>query len=333
VVGLSIPIVVFVASAIIFAPLAAWFAHRRARSSLVWLVFGAVLGPAALAILVLAPPGQCPACHEPVAGWPRACANCGFGFGGQPIERTEQGAARVVAFRSPTVVPSGPRDGFRPAVVMSHPPPFTLGSPAIRATGRAAVALLPDEAVTYLGSGVYMGGSVSLQVGSRYGLVRAGSDLHVLGPIHVDHLAVAARVPVNAIEPSLVGDRLLIAPVESRHGPDLAFGNVLLDRHTDVVQVLTSHRPASSLRERPSAIPTIAADSRRRAAGSVAVPRLRRPALTLRGRLHNPISLPEWPFGFRPDLLSTSGRLIVATAIGAGLAAAIIASKIASMFG
>ena len=42
-----------------------------------WAFFGAVLGPAALALLALAPPGRCWSCAAPTLGWMTMCPWCG----------------------------------------------------------------------------------------------------------------------------------------------------------------------------------------------------------------------------------------------------------------
>ena len=64
-------------SALVFGPLAGRLALDRQRQPIVWLIFGALLGPIAIALLILAPPGACPRCNEPVAGWPSDCPICG----------------------------------------------------------------------------------------------------------------------------------------------------------------------------------------------------------------------------------------------------------------
>ena len=46
--------------------------------------------------------------------------------------------------------------------------------------------------------------------------------------------AIAVRVPLGEVEPTVVADRLFIAPVASGQGPDLAFGAVLLERGIDL---------------------------------------------------------------------------------------------------
>ncbi len=66
------------------APLSGWLAFRRDRPPVAWFIFGALSGPLALGVLLLAPPGHCPRCDMTVAGWPAACATCGWRFRGRP---------------------------------------------------------------------------------------------------------------------------------------------------------------------------------------------------------------------------------------------------------
>jgi hypothetical protein len=67
----------WVGSALVFGPAAAYVAARRARNPLLWLGFGAIIGPLAVLLLWLAPPGRCAACGEPTAGFSDACVVCG----------------------------------------------------------------------------------------------------------------------------------------------------------------------------------------------------------------------------------------------------------------
>ncbi|HEY3523051.1 MAG TPA: hypothetical protein VGK63_05070, partial [Candidatus Limnocylindrales bacterium] len=56
---------VLVGSALVFGPVAAWLARARHRPTAQWLLYGIVLGPVAVAILLVAPPGRCPRCSAP----------------------------------------------------------------------------------------------------------------------------------------------------------------------------------------------------------------------------------------------------------------------------
>jgi len=66
------------------APLSGWLAFRRDRPAIAWFMFGALSGPLAIGVLLLAPPGRCPRCDAAVVGWPTECATCGWHFRGRP---------------------------------------------------------------------------------------------------------------------------------------------------------------------------------------------------------------------------------------------------------
>ncbi|HEV7810424.1 MAG TPA: hypothetical protein VGO64_07480, partial [Candidatus Limnocylindrales bacterium] len=77
----------------IFGPLSGWLAVARTRLVPLWIVFGAILGPIAIAILLAAPPGQCRACGWRVRGWTDTCLSCGNDVAtGLPPESEEIGA-------------------------------------------------------------------------------------------------------------------------------------------------------------------------------------------------------------------------------------------------
>ena len=65
--------IILVLLAGIGAPLAGWYATRRARNPGTWFVLGALIGPIALALLAVAPPGRCPECDSVIDGWAAAC--------------------------------------------------------------------------------------------------------------------------------------------------------------------------------------------------------------------------------------------------------------------
>jgi hypothetical protein len=286
--GLSVPILLVIVSAILFAPLASWLALQRARPWAVWFVFGVFLGPIASLLLVLAPPGRCPVCGNRSVGWPRSCSNCGLAFGSAlppfAADRAESTAtpARTASLEvapeaaTPAMAMAAPAAGSRAtglkptgratrtsragsgssgitAFAGRGGDPVTGGTvpglaggagPVLRPAttlGRRATAApptllgpdpLPDSpsAPAILGSGVFVAGGKSLQIGSRYLFARVGSELHVLGPVHVSPEKVATRLSLADIEPTIVADRLLVAPVKRGHGPELAFGGVVLER-------------------------------------------------------------------------------------------------------
>lgn len=47
-----------------------------------WTLFGALLGPLALVLLLIAPPGRCRYCDARVHGWSATCARCGLDVNG-----------------------------------------------------------------------------------------------------------------------------------------------------------------------------------------------------------------------------------------------------------
>jgi hypothetical protein len=106
-----------------FVPLAGWLASRRDRSIGMWAFFGAVIGPVAAVLLVLAPPGHCPTCGQPTRGWLRSCTACGSSLiGGRAGETTAEEATRIPATASATPATATepaaePADRTRPATV------------------------------------------------------------------------------------------------------------------------------------------------------------------------------------------------------------------------
>ena len=260
--GLSFPILALIASAILFAPLASWLALQRARSWALWFLFGVALGPVASLLLVLAPPGHCPACGNPSIGWPLSCSKCGMAFGMRAgtIGRRAAIGAPAAEQATPVIEAAAPatrRAAPRPrrtsgavdapagltAIAAAPPPPET--APDVEPAHRSATTLgrrpspeatAPEAAIAILGSGVFIGGSESLQVGSRYLLARVGADLQILGPVHISPAAVAARIPLAGVEPTLLSDRLLITSTQPGRGSDVAFGGVSLQYGVDVAR-------------------------------------------------------------------------------------------------
>lgn len=102
-----------------FALAAERLAIERRRSRPAWWLFGAILGPIALALLWVAPPGTCPRCDAPIVGWPRACAKCG-----EPLQATTgDGPAQAAARSTSRTSATRPADGPRVAVATTTAEP------------------------------------------------------------------------------------------------------------------------------------------------------------------------------------------------------------------
>jgi hypothetical protein len=273
--GLPIPVAAVVISAIVFAPLCSWLALRNERSAGLWFVFGVLIGPLAAALLIAAPPGRCPACGTRSRGWPRACEGCGLEFA--PARRPSvaadpephRAATAAATERGPSVV-SRPAMGARdagagestrasraatrraataaatlPAEGVTEPPgrrsATVLGRrPEALASATAAATRRSGPTLAILGSGVFMGGTEPLQIGSRYFLARVGSEMHALGPMHISPSAVAARIHLGDTQATVVADRLLITGRSGDRGPSLAFSAVAAAPGVDITEQLKS---------------------------------------------------------------------------------------------
>jgi hypothetical protein len=260
---LSIPFVLIVVMAAVFGPVCSWLALRRARSWAVWFIFGVLLGPIAAGLLLAAPPGRCPSCATPTVGWPRLCASCGFAFG-EPATLSSQGDGTpglTLAVATPGAT-SGPGPSSRPgkrgpardaASVAERPPTSeTDDSPETRPAtrlGRRATAIpraasdgAASQTLAIMGSGVFVGGSDVLQIGSRYFLARVGGEFQALGPIHMSPSAVAMKMKINDIETTVVADRVLITGRGRASGRTLAFAGVSTEPGMNIEQELTGRR-------------------------------------------------------------------------------------------
>ncbi len=141
--GLTVAIAAIIS---ISAPLAGWLAHRRERPPAVWFILGALGGPFAIAVLLLAPPGACPRCDSVVSGWPASCATCGRRFrvvaGGSAPPRPAQAPAGEPPAPAATVTavagPQPARPSRRPRAVGPGRPrtdrPATLAERTMRTT-------------------------------------------------------------------------------------------------------------------------------------------------------------------------------------------------------
>jgi hypothetical protein len=354
---LSLLLVVLVAWVIVFAPLASWLARQRARPWVAWGLFGAVLGPAAAALLVMAPPGRCPACGRPIVGWPQVCQTCGRDLRSQPIDIARENAARrasmiatpIDSIGGPSVDPVTTASlrsrevalpPARPATALGLRPPAVSAPFSLSPSPLAAQPLEAESGPGILGSGVFVGGSESLQVGSRYLFARVGDDLHALGPVHVSPATIAARVPLGGVEPSFVDDRLMLASVEPGRGPELAFGGVRLERNVDIVRELwvdegsVDGRPTKAGQRRRSRTRSARA-SAVAAQEAAASPELRLvPAVHAAAAARKPTIAGQPAAVRRPQLAIQAGpyvlraRVIIAMALAVGLMAAGLVSLI-----
>jgi len=236
---------VFVVSAAIFGPVSGWLAGRRDRHPVVWLAFGALLGPLAVLLLSAAPPGRCSMCDTPVRGWASICQVCGAPLtiaagAGRYQAQERMPIATIVAAPEPAAqrVYAPPSAALRTAPVLTMlatqgvesraepdvaPPPIRLpiersARPrrpefSDRAAGGASRSPYdgdPGAAQEVLATAVYFGGTAGLAVGGRYVIVRQGPLFRLLGPVDLDPTRVALERPLSRLVAVAVGERLVI---------------------------------------------------------------------------------------------------------------------------
>lgn len=216
---------ILVVSAAIFGPLSGWIAGRRDRHPVVWLLFGALLGPLAIGLLAVAPPGRCPLCDTPVRGWPSACSACGGPLVARRLPSIDRGGRVAEAPASPTVAsppsradgPSAPEPIPLPVGRIARPrrPEHNLFPADLEGAGRPRRTAGEDESAAGAGgvplaTAVYFGGTSSLVVGSRYLIVRHRSDLRLLGPVDGDPARIVLERPLSRLTATAVGGRLII---------------------------------------------------------------------------------------------------------------------------
>ena len=212
-------LVVVVLAAGVFAPLTGWFATRRARQPLVWFLFGGLIGPLALAVLALAPPGRCPSCAAPVEGWPTSCRQCGRAFGPVPDPATavstpsQASDAHGNVTKAPRTRRSGP-----PRARPQGPSRVETQSHAAPAAATAASSAPATGEI--LSIGVYMSGNARLEIGARYGLARVpgpdGDRLRIFGPVDTGEITVRYEGPIDSFDVTALDDRVIISEVNMR---------------------------------------------------------------------------------------------------------------------
>ena len=244
---------VLIISAATFGPVAGWYASRRRRSPVTWWVLGSLIGPIALILLRIAPPGRCPACETRVRGWPASCDVCGWPFD-IPLRGPSEPSERR---RGPAAVPSMHDAHTQPLVVQMSsevaPIPMPVPSPVqslpsdagIRrwvtsgASRQVVERRRPSRDAEMLATAVYFGGTAGLVVGSRYAIVRQEDRLRLLGPIDWDPTAIALERPLAEMMVTAIEDRLIIRSGGWR-GIALAFGSLAGSSGEDLEMALTT---------------------------------------------------------------------------------------------
>lgn len=256
--------IVLVLLAGIGAPLAGWYATRRARNPAVWFVLGALTGPFALALLALAPPGRCPNCDLAIEGWATSCDRCGaslrLGSAGEmpPARPAAERAAPVPDFRpiveraqdrtvaAPTPIATARharrdgRSGWAASNEMVSP--MVLGMrPSFTASSYAA-ATTADEVTAgeVLSTGVYISGNAGLEIGATYAIARDGDQLRVFGPVDAGQLKVRHEGPVLDFDVTAMDDRVIIAGREGRSSLAIVFRTIGGMRATDLELALAA---------------------------------------------------------------------------------------------
>ena len=241
---LAVPLLL---TALAFAPITAYVAGNRDRGPLIWFILGALLGPIALGLVVVAPPGRCESCGWHVAGWPSHCAVCGEPLGSSssgedrsPVASPSVvlGVSMISAAHDPSLdlvrpfPPSIDDDpDQRAAVGTQARPSRAKATPSVPVDERPSAAILVgasrpidsiaadavarsdvdrSDATVILATALFLTGSSSCKPGMHYALaIRAGSLL-VLGPLERTRDAVVVERPLGSIEVAAQQDRLLI---------------------------------------------------------------------------------------------------------------------------
>jgi hypothetical protein len=226
----------------VFAPLSGWFAAQRSRPPVLGFVFGALIGPLALALLALAPPGRCPSCAAPVQGWPSTCRSCGRPLGAtggemaadptllhaddlngnaaDPNGNAAEVSPRPRRSREPRTPPvpvrPAPRQKWRdvPASPVASQEAHA-GEIVLTGVPASPVASQEAHAGEIVLTGVYMTGNAALVIGAIYALARVpgpdGDRLRVFGPVDQGQITVRHEGPLDAFEVTGLDDRVIIS--------------------------------------------------------------------------------------------------------------------------
>ena len=267
-VGVAAPFLVI--AALVFGSLTSLVAVRRQRNPALWLAFGAILGPVALLLVLMAPPARCRTCGEPTSGFDSDCPTCGAdvrlrrpahpAHNGSPVPVTLGEPATDVASAEPTVARRR-RAAVSPLSGAGSAAPEAGLPLRLEAVGAQRPRLLPDppaslqglpEAarnrldLTMIAIGVYVRGTESLLAGSRYLVARTHDRLIVVGPIEPSNSHVELDLPLAGLEADAVADRLVLSGQEPGSGRRfaLAFMSIVPLAGRAIDDALLEHRDA-----------------------------------------------------------------------------------------
>jgi hypothetical protein len=197
----------------------------------VWMVFGALLGPVALILLWVAPPGRCATCQASVRGWTTTCEWCGnkvaVRAGSTPASADLSKVAPMATPAAAAAAASG--TDIRRTIESTSDARIRERLTSIGARrgddGAAPLTAVPDlNDRRILASGIYITGTLSLVTGSRYALEVGGGSLRVLGPVDIDPSTVALTQDLAGMEATGFDERLILTfGGGGRHGMVLVF--------------------------------------------------------------------------------------------------------------
>jgi hypothetical protein len=244
--------IILVLLAGIGAPLAGWYATRRARNPGAWFVLGALTGPIALLLLAVAPPGRCPECDSVIDGWAAACDRCGEPLDARirpaspppsiagPVDAARGSSTPVpedASYRPPRPVPlptpiASARGNTRRDARSGWPDrpmasPMSLGvRPTFTPSNYVAATMADPPSGDVLSTGVYLSGNAGLEVGACYAISRDGDRLRVFGPVDAGQLTVRHEGHVDDVDVTAMDDRVIITGRDGRSGVAFVFRTI-----------------------------------------------------------------------------------------------------------
>ena len=216
----------------VFAPLTAWFAAQRARHPGIWFIFGALLGPVAMGLIAIAPPGRCPACAATVPGWVSTCVRCSGPLGGVWTPTVPEA---VFASEDAPIPIEGTRRRPRPSSRREEHPPAVAVSPR----------MAPDPPISaeVLSTGIYLSGNAGLEIGACYALARLpapdGDRFRVFGPVDTGQITVRHERLLTDLEITVLNERVIVTGRQNRSSPTFVFQSIGGLRGEDLERAFT----------------------------------------------------------------------------------------------